>query len=98
MSLFNPLKKEDIRKIVDIQLSKLEQRLKEKRFFVVLDESAKEWLSERGYDEEFGARPLKRLFQQEVENPLALQLLDGVYQEGDTIHVKAQGEHLSFYK
>ena len=96
--LFNPLKKEDIRKIVDIQLSKLEQRLKEKRLFVVLDESAKEWLAERGYDEEFGARPLKRLFQQEVENPLALQLLDGVYQEGDTIHVKAQGEHLSFYK
>jgi ATP-dependent Clp protease ATP-binding subunit ClpB len=96
--LFNPLKKEDIRKIVDIQLSKLEQRLKEKRLFVVLDESAKEWLSERGYDEEFGARPLKRLFQQEVENPLALELVDGVYQEGDTIHVKAQGEHLSFYK
>ncbi len=96
--LFNPLKKEDIRKIVDIQLAKLEKRLKERGLFVVLDESAKEWLSERGYDEEFGARPLKRLFQQEVENPLALQLLDGVYKEGDTIHVKAMGESLSFYK
>lgn len=96
--VFNHLKKEDIRKIVDIQFQKLEQRLKERHFSIVLDESAKNWLAERGYDEEFGARPLKRLFQQEVENPLAMELLEGAYKEGDKIVVSAKGEHLIFKK
>lgn len=96
--IFNHLKKEDIRKIVDIQFQKLEQRLKERHLSILLDETAKDWLVERGYDEEFGARPLKRLFQQEVENPLAFKLLEGQYKEGDKIIVSAKGEHLIFKK
>ncbi len=96
--IFNHLKKEDIRKIVDIQFQKLEQRLKERHLSILLDETAKDWLVKRGYDEEFGARPLKRLFQQEVENPLAFKLLDGQYKEGDKIIVSAKGEHLIFKK
>ena len=63
-----------------------------------MQESAKEWLAERGYDEEFGARPLKRLFRQEVENQLAFKLLSGSFSEGDVIKISATKEGLIFEK
>ena len=96
--VFHPLKKEEIRKIVDIELHRLQKRVKEKNIQIVMDESAKEWLADRGYDEEFGARPLKRLFRQEVENKLAFMLLSGEFEEGDVIKIFAQKAGLVFKK
>lgn len=94
--VFNKLEKKDIKKIVEIQLNHLTNRLKEKGITIVLDENAKEYLAEKGYDAEFGARPLKRLFQQEVENPLALKLLEDKFKEGDTIHISQVNDSLCF--
>ena len=94
--VFNKLEKKDIKKIVEIQLNHLANRLKEKGITIVLDENAKEYLAEKGYDAEFGARPLKRLFQQEVENPLALKLLEDKFKEGDTIHISQVNDSLCF--
>lgn len=74
---FKPLGKDEIRQIVEIQLEKLQKRLDERHIRLVLDDQAKDWLAQNGYDPDFGARPLKRLIQQEVENKLALRLLDG---------------------
>ena len=94
--VFNSLKKEDIRKIVDIQISRLSNRLKERQLSLFLDEKAKNQLAELGYDEEFGARPLKRVFQQEIENPLALKLLEGIFKEGDCINVTVKDGQFVF--
>ncbi len=86
---FHPLKKEDIRQITDIQLSRLQKRLDEHHISLNLTDKAKDWLVENGYDSEFGARPLKRLIQQELENKLAVLLLSGQIQEGSTITISA---------
>ncbi len=87
--IFHSLKKEQLRKIVDIQVRNLENRLKSRGMHLVLTERAKDELGERGYDPVFGARPLKRVIQQEIENPLATKILDGDFAEGDTIEIDA---------
>jgi len=87
--VFNPLKKDDIRAIVDIQLEKLQKRLDDRRIVLKLDEKAKSWLADNGYDEQFGARPLKRLMQQELENKLALKLLNGDIKDGTIVDISA---------
>ncbi|MGN6367491.1 MAG: ATP-dependent chaperone ClpB [Phycisphaerae bacterium] len=87
--IFHSLKKEQLRRIVDIQVRNLENRLKSRGMHLVLTEAAKDELGERGYDPVFGARPLKRIIQQEIENPLATRILDGEFGEGDTIEIDA---------
>ena len=87
--IFHSLKKEQLRRIVDIQVRNLENRLKSRGMHLVLTEHAKDELGERGYDPVFGARPLKRVIQQEIENPLATKILDGDFAEGDTIEIDA---------
>ena len=87
--VFHKLKKEHIRSIVDIQLQRLQDRLKERHITLKLDDKAKDWLAENGYDSEFGARPLKRLIQQEIENPLAIKLLDGAIKDHSTLTISA---------
>ena len=87
--VFNPLKKEHIRSIVDIQLQHLQDRLSDRHVTLKLDDKAKDWLADNGYDEEFGARPLKRLIQQEVENPLAIKLLNGDIKDNSTVEISA---------
>ncbi len=94
--VFNPLKKENIRQIVDIQLRRLQDRLKERHITLKLDDKAKDWLAENGYDEAFGARPLKRLIQQEIENPLAIKLLDGEIKDNSTVLISADKNKLIF--
>ena len=91
---FQALKKEDIRQIVDIQISRLQHRLDEHGIKLHLDDKAKDWLAENGYDSEFGARPLKRLIQQEVENPLAIQLLSGAVSDNVTVNVTVKNNRL----
>ena len=87
--IFHSLKKEHIRSIVDIQLQRLQERLAERHITLKLDDKAKDWLAENGYDEAFGARPLKRLIQQEIENPLAIKLLDGEIKDNSTLTISA---------
>ena len=84
---FRPLTKEDLAQIVEIQLRGLEKRLAERRLFLSVAPAAKAWLAEHGYDPVYGARPLKRLVQRAVADPLALALLEGKYTDGDTVNV-----------
>jgi len=86
---FNSLKKEDIRKIVDIQINRLQKRLDERHIVLNVDERAKNWLTEHGYNQEFGARPLKRLLVQEAENPLSIMLLNGDIKDNSTVLISA---------
>ncbi len=85
--IFNNLSREDIINIVDIQIGYLNQRLVEKGLWIELTEKAKELLATYGYDPIYGARPLKRAIQKYIENPLALKVLDGTFNEGDKIIV-----------
>ncbi|MGC8966267.1 MAG: ATP-dependent chaperone ClpB [Caldimicrobium sp.] len=85
--IFNNLTKEDIIRIVDIQIKYLNQRLSEKGLSLELTERTKEWLANVGYDPLFGARPLKRAIQRYIENPLAIKVLEGIFEEGDKIIV-----------
>ncbi|MFN4132113.1 MAG: AAA family ATPase, partial [Caldimicrobium sp.] len=85
--IFNNLTQEDIIKIVDIQIKNLNMRLMEKGNSIELTEKAKYRLAEIGFDPVFGARPLKRSIQRNVENPLALKILEGAFEEGDKIIV-----------
>jgi ATP-dependent Clp protease ATP-binding subunit ClpB len=85
--LFHSLTQEDIMLIVDIQLERLGRLLAERRMSIVLSDAAKAYLAQRGYDPVFGARPLKRMIQREVQDPLARHLLEGTIREGETIYV-----------
>jgi ATP-dependent Clp protease ATP-binding subunit ClpB len=87
--VFHPLSKEQIGRIVDVQLAQLRKRLASRGIKLVLEDDAKKLLADEGYDPTYGARPLKRVIQQRIENPLASRILAGDFGEGDTIHVKA---------
>lgn len=83
--IFNSLTQKDIEKIVDIQLKELAEKLKMRSITLEVDKKAKEKLAIEGYDPDFGARPLRRLIQRELQDPLALKLLEAKYKEGDKI-------------
>ncbi len=85
--VFHPLGTQQIRAIVDIQLGQLRKRLIERNLDLVLDDAARDLLGEAGFDPVYGARPLKRAIQQQIENPLAQQLLQGRYAPGERIRV-----------
>ncbi len=92
--VFNALSKESIRKIVEIQLARLQKRLDDHHITLKFDDKALNWLAENGYDKEFGARPLKRLIQQEVENPLAIKLLNGDIKDDSEVKITADKDKL----
>jgi ATP-dependent Clp protease ATP-binding subunit ClpB len=83
--VFHPLSQEHIKQIVDIQMRSLQKRLADRKMRLELSEAAKELVAREGYDPVFGARPLKRAIQREIENPLSRLLLQGAFHEGDTI-------------
>jgi ATP-dependent Clp protease ATP-binding subunit ClpB len=85
--VFHPLGTEQIRSIVDIQLGQLRKRLIDRGMDLLLDDAARDLLGEAGFDPVYGARPLKRAIQQQIENPLAQRLLQGVFVTGDHIRV-----------
>ena len=89
---FDSLRKEDMRAIADIQIERLQNRLNERHIGLNLTDSAKDWLAENGYSPEFGARPLKRLMVQEIENPLSLMLLGGEITDNDTVDISASDD------
>jgi ATP-dependent Clp protease ATP-binding subunit ClpB len=94
--VFEPLGREEIAQIVDIQLRVLEQRLAERKLSIRLTPAAREYLANKGYDPSFGARPLKRLIQREIQDVLAVKLLAGEVGEGDTIEIDAKDGALTF--
>ena len=94
--VFHPLGREHIRKIVDIQLGYLHDRLAEREISIHLSDAARDKLADAGFDPVYGARPLKRAIQQQVENPLAQQILQGDFKPGDTIEVGVSDDHLEF--
>ncbi|MGQ9735962.1 MAG: ATP-dependent chaperone ClpB [Thermaceae bacterium] len=94
--VFRPLERGQIRQIVEIQLQALRARLAEKRISLKLTEAAKDFLAERGYDPVFGARPLRRVIQRELETPLAQKILAGEVKEGDQVSVDAGPTGLVF--
>jgi ATP-dependent Clp protease ATP-binding subunit ClpB len=96
--VFHPLTADHIRCIVDIQLEYLHQRLAERDIGLTLDDAARDRLATAGFDPVYGARPLKRAIQQQLENPLAELILRGDFAPGDTIAVTVGGEALQFSK
>jgi ATP-dependent Clp protease ATP-binding subunit ClpB len=90
--VFRPLSREQIGHIVEIQLGRLRKLLAERRLNLDLTPEAQAALSEEGYDPIYGARPLKRVIQQRIQNPLALELLQGRFHEGDTIVVDTDAD------
>jgi ATP-dependent Clp protease ATP-binding subunit ClpB len=98
MVVFHPLGGEQIRAIVDIQLVYLRKRLQERDMDLVLDDAARELIGEAGFDPVYGARPLKRAIQQQIENPLAQKILQGGFAPGDLIRVGVREGHLTFTK
>jgi ATP-dependent Clp protease ATP-binding subunit ClpB len=94
--IFHPLSREDLAQVVSIQLRTLSRTVKERGFQLEVSEAAREFLAEVGYDPDFGARPLKRAIQRELQDPLALHILSGDFHEGDTIRVDRGPEGLTF--
>ena len=94
--VFHSLGREHIRKIVDIQLSYLQERLAERDIRIHLSDAARDKLADAGFDPVYGARPLKRAIQQQVENPLAQEILQGKFNPGDVIEVGVANDRLDF--
>jgi ATP-dependent Clp protease ATP-binding subunit ClpB len=92
--VFDPLGREQLREIVDIQVRLLAERLSQRKLTIELADAAKDRLADAGYDPAFGARPLRRLIQREVQDPLAMRLLDGEITEGDHVVVDADDDGL----
>ncbi|MGB7159856.1 MAG: ATP-dependent chaperone ClpB [Tepidisphaeraceae bacterium] len=96
MIVFHPLRKEQLVLIVDVQLENLRKRLAQRGLKLVLTDEAKKLLADEGYDPTLGARPLKRVIQQRLENPLAQKILGGEFKEGDVIRVDVDGAKQDF--
>ncbi len=94
--VFHPLSREHIRRIVDIQLGYLHDRLAERDMRIHLSDAARDRLADAGFDPVYGARPLKRAIQQQVENPLAQAILEGKFNPGDVIEVGVVDDRLEF--
>jgi ATP-dependent Clp protease ATP-binding subunit ClpB len=92
--VFRPLSRSDLVQIVDLQLVRLEQLLAQRSLKLEVVPEARELLAEQGYDPVYGARPLKRVIQRELQNRIALELLEGGFKEGDTIRVERDGHNL----
>ncbi|HEY7990942.1 MAG TPA: ATP-dependent chaperone ClpB [Stellaceae bacterium] len=93
--LFRRLSRGDMRGIVDIQLTRLQKLLDDRKIVLDIDGKARDWLAETGYDPVYGARPLKRVIQRTLQNPLAEQVLGGKIADGETVHVTVKDGGLS---
>jgi ATP-dependent Clp protease ATP-binding subunit ClpB len=94
--IFHKLDKEMLEKIVDIQLERVNQLISEKGYRLEIEPDAIKYIAEVGYDPEFGARPLKRAIQRELQDPLAIRMLSGEFKPGSTIVVTKGKEGLEF--
>jgi len=94
--VFEPLAREEIRKIVDLQIGALQRLLERQGLQLVVSDEARQEISNRGYDPLYGARPLKRVVQQQLQNPLATELLKGEFPEGATVAIGYDGDDFTF--
>ncbi|HAP36960.1 MAG TPA: type VI secretion system ATPase TssH, partial [Bacteroidetes bacterium] len=90
--LFKPLTRSDIKKVVEIQLKRLDQMLAKKEMTIVVTDDAKDWIARLGYDPSYGARPLKRTIQKYVIDALSTKILAGEINDGDAIELGMEGE------
>ncbi len=96
--VFHPLSRNHVRQIVDLQMREVQTRLSEQGLTVHLTDAARDWLADKGFDINFGARPLRRTLQRNVESPLAVQLLHGDFQKGDQVVIDVAGDALVFQR
>ncbi len=96
--IFHILTEQHLAKIIDLLLKEVEQRLAEHNIALQVNNEAKSWLINKGYNPEYGARPLRRAIQRYVENPLSTKILRGDFKEGDTVAISVEAEELSFTK
>ncbi|KPK24720.1 MAG: Clp protease [Dehalococcoidia bacterium SG8_51_3] len=94
--IFHPLTKEHLKSIVELLIREVEKRLSERSVELEVNDEAKTWLVQKGYDPVFGARPLRRAIQKYVESPISTKILQGEFKEGDTIAVSLKEDNLSF--
>jgi ATP-dependent Clp protease ATP-binding subunit ClpB len=94
--LFHRLKRGEMGKIVDIQMARLGKLLEDRKITIVLEPSARDWLADKGWDPAYGARPLKRVIQKGVQDPLAEQILAGHVKDGDRVVISAGKQGLTF--
>jgi len=93
---FNALTRKDIRRIVDIQVEHLSERLADRKIEIDMTDGARDLLAEQGFDPAYGARPLKRVIQRDIQDPLAMKVLDGEVREGDVVNVDAIDGEIAF--
>jgi ATP-dependent Clp protease ATP-binding subunit ClpB len=94
--LFHRLKREHMGRIVDIQIERLSRLLEDRKIAITLDGKARDWLAERGYEPAYGARPLKRVIQKSVQDPLAELILSGKVKDGDKVAISANRGGITF--
>jgi ATP-dependent Clp protease ATP-binding subunit ClpB len=94
--LFHRLKKNEMSRIVDIQMTRLQKLLDERKITINLEPGARDWLADKGWDPAYGARPLKRVIQKSVQDPLAEMILAGSIKDGETVTVSAGKQGLTF--
>ncbi|KPJ83000.1 MAG: hypothetical protein AMS17_18240, partial [Spirochaetes bacterium DG_61] len=94
--VFHPLKKEHIGQIIDLMVNESKKQLEEKKLTLDITPAAKSHLIDKGYDEKYGARPLRRIIQREIEDPLANEILKGVFRDGNTVIVDYEDEKIVF--
>ncbi|HRH23238.1 MAG TPA: AAA family ATPase, partial [Candidatus Magasanikbacteria bacterium] len=96
--VFHPLKENQIRSIVDLQLAHVMKRLEKQKIKLTISDKAKDWLAKKGYDENLGARPLKRVIQTELLDKLAMKIIEKTVGEGDTVAIEVTKEGLKIGK
>ena len=96
--VFRPLSRGDLDRIVELQIARLDQLLEDRQLVLRVTEEARQLLADRGYDPVYGARPLKRVIQQMLQNPLAMAVLEGRFLPGDRVVAEREGDHLRFEK
>ena len=96
--VFHSLTQSEIANIASIQIEHLQQRLKQQNITLLLSKEALQYLADAGFDPVYGARPLKRVILQKLENPLAQSILNGAFRSGDTIEVNIKNTQLDFHK
>jgi ATP-dependent Clp protease ATP-binding subunit ClpB len=94
--LFHRLKKTEMSRIVDIQMTRLQKLLDDRKIVIKLESSARDWLAEKGWDPAYGARPLKRVIQKAVQDPLAEMILAGTIKDGEKVTISGDKLGLSF--
>jgi ATP-dependent Clp protease ATP-binding subunit ClpB len=93
--IFHSLRRDELRLIVAIQVERLRQRLSQRKLDLNISEEATDWLANAGYDPVYGARPLKRAIQRELETPIAKAILTGAYEEGSSVQIQVEQGRLN---